>query len=76
MKTEREILRKHLELLAKDYEKVMPDEISDYSKAISETYKALVYTHPFVILMIGCVLVYGLFGFLKELVSFFRGHGR
>lgn len=76
MKEERKILRKQLELLAEESQKAMPDEISDLSKAMSEIYKALAYTHPVVVFMLCCVLVYGLFGFFKEFVNFFRGHGR
>lgn len=76
MKKEREILRKQLEILSKDSERAMPDEISDHSKAMSEIYKALAYTHPIIVFVIGCILVYGLFGFFEEFINFFRGHGR
>ena len=76
MKKEREILRNQLELLAKDSEKAMPDEISCHAEAMTKIYKALAFTHPVIISVIGCVFIYGLFGFFKEFINFFRCHGR
>ena len=76
MKAERKFLCKQLELLAKESKNAMPDEISNISKSMSEIYKALAYTHPVVIFVFCCVFVYGLFGFFKEFVNFFRRHGR
>lgn len=74
--TNREILRKQLELLAKESPKCMPHELAEYSESMVEIYRELSKAHPFGITIIQCILVNLSFSLFKKLVNFFRRHGR
>ena len=72
----REILRKQLELLAKESKRCMPTEFADLSNSAAEIYEKLSNPHPFGIAIFLGVLINFSFGFFKKFINLFRGHGR